>query len=139
MERLVLALAIAVVATAVAFLLRSRRGTDAPTQSEGRIPEQLDRADFGEPDKPWLVAVFTSATCETCTDVREKAEVLATREVSVSIVEYPERNDLHQRYRIDAVPLVVIAGADGVVRSSFLGPVTATDLWAAVAAARDPT
>ena len=30
-----------------------------------------------------------------------------------------------------------IADAAGVVRHSFLGPVTATDLWAAVAAARE--
>ena len=44
---------------------------------------------------------------------------------------------IHERYRIDAVPLVVIADERGVVRTSFLGPVTATDLWAGVAAARD--
>jgi hypothetical protein len=32
----------------------------------------------------------------------------------------------------------VIADANGVVVKSFLGPMTATDLWAAVAEARDP-
>ncbi len=31
-----------------------------------------------------------------------------------------------------------VADATGVVRASFLGPVTATDLWAAVAEAREP-
>jgi hypothetical protein len=36
------------------------------------------------------------------------------------------------------VPLVLIAGDDGVVRRHFVGPVTATDLWAAVAEAREP-
>ena len=35
------------------------------------------------------------------------------------------------------MPILVIAGVDGVVRRHFVGPVSATDLWAAVAAARD--
>jgi hypothetical protein len=136
MERLLLALGIAVVAAVVALAMRRRGGSDAPTQSTGRIPEQLDRADFAEPDKPWLVVVFASATCDACADVRSKAEVLATNEVSVAVSEYPRDKAVHDRYRIDAVPLVVIADARGVVRKSFLGPVTATDLWAGVAAAR---
>lgn len=137
MERLLLALGIAVVAAVVALAMRRRGGSDAPTQSTGRIPEQLDRADFGEPDKPWLVVVFASETCEACADVRSKAEVLATNEVSVAVSEYPRDKAIHDRYRIDAVPLVVIADDRGVVRKSFLGPVTATDLWAGVAAARE--
>jgi hypothetical protein len=137
MDRLLVALGIAVAAAAVALVMRRRAARDAPTQSSGRIPAQLDRADFAEPDKPWLVAVFTSETCDACRDVRSKAEVLATAEVSVSVAEYPADKALHDRYHIDAVPLVVIADARGVVRGSFLGPVTATDLWAGVAAARD--
>jgi hypothetical protein len=36
------------------------------------------------------------------------------------------------------VPLVLIADAEGVVQRHFLGPVTATDLWAAVAELREP-
>jgi len=36
------------------------------------------------------------------------------------------------------VPLVLIVDAEGVVRRDFLGPVTATDLWAAVAEVRNP-
>lgn len=138
MERLLLAVAIALAATLVALVLRRRRGHDAPTQASGGVPEQLDRADFAEPGKPWLVAVFTSATCDACRDVRAKAEVLATGEVAVSIAEYPADKAVHERYRIDAVPLVVIADGRGIVRTSRLGPVSATDLWAAVAAAREP-
>lgn len=137
MDRLLLALAIAVVAGGVALAMRRR--TDAPTQAvRGHVPEQLDRGDFDEPGTPWLVALFTSATCDTCADVRAKAEVLAVDDtVAVSVAEFPNRRDLHDRYHIDAVPLVVVADNAGVVRRSFLGPVTATDLWAAVAAARD--
>ena len=38
----------------------------------------------------------------------------------------------------DAVPTIVVADEQGVVRASFVGPPSATDLWAAVAKARDP-
>jgi hypothetical protein len=36
------------------------------------------------------------------------------------------------------VPVVAVADADGVVRAGFAGPISATDLWAAVAEARSP-
>jgi hypothetical protein len=64
--------------------------------------------------------------------------VLASRDVSVFDAEYTANRDLHERYAIDAVPTLVIADSEGVVRASFLGPVSATDLWAACAEARHP-
>ena len=137
MDRLLIALGIAVVAVAVGLVWRRSRGPDAPTRSSGSVPEQLDRADFASPSAPWLVAVFTSATCSSCADVQAKDEVLGSDDVAIDVIEYQTRRDLHQRYRIDSVPLVVIADDAGVVQQHFLGPVTATDLWAAVAAARD--
>ena len=136
MDRVLVAAAIVVVALVVAVIARRRR-PDAPTQPGRSVPAQLDRADFTRPDAPWLVVVFTSATCHTCADVVAKADVLASDDVAVAHVEWQERKDLHERYRIDGVPLLVIADAAGVVRGSFAGPVSATDLWAAVAAARD--
>jgi len=57
--------------------------------------------------------------------------------VAVVEVTYQQRPDLHARYSVEAVPALVLAGHDGVVRAGFLGPVTATDLWAAVAEARN--
>lgn len=36
------------------------------------------------------------------------------------------------------MPTLVVADADGAVKRGFLGPVTATDLWAAVADEREP-
>jgi hypothetical protein len=136
MERLLIAAAIVLVAVAVAVVVRRRR-PDAPTQPTGTVPTQLDRSDFDRPDAEWLVAVFTSATCTTCADVVAKAVVMASDDVAVSDVEWQGRKDLHERYAIDAVPLLVIADHEGVVRRSFTGPVTATDLWAAVAAVRE--
>lgn len=136
MDRLVLALAIMAVAAIASEVVRRRRRSDPPTQPRRELPSQLDRSDFA--GDGWLVAVFTSDTCSTCADVTRKAEVMASDEVDVHVVSYQARRDLHERYGIDAVPCLVIADADGVVHDGFVGPLTATDLWAAVADAREP-
>jgi hypothetical protein len=136
MGRLLLAVVVVASVAVVAELVRRRRVTDPPTQPRFEIPAQLDRSDFD--GDAWLVAVFTSSTCSTCADVARKAEVLLSHEVSVVTVPYQERRDLHERYDIDAVPCLVIADGEGVVHAGFLGPVTATDLWAAIANAREP-
>lgn len=125
------------VAMGVAVVLRRRR-PDAPTQVAHVVPTQLDRADFDEPSMPWIVAVFTSATCGTCADVANKAAVLASSQVVVQRIDYTVDPALHQRYRIEAVPLLVIADQDGLVRRGFVGPVKAQDLWAAMAECREP-
>jgi hypothetical protein len=138
MTQFVIAVVLIVVAVAVAAMLRGRRGRDAPTQGGWEVPQQLDRQQFARPDAPWLVAVFSSESCQSCADVVRKAEVLACADVAVDVAEVAARPDVHRQYRIDAVPLVVVADLEGVVRAGFLGPVTATDLWAAVAEARAP-
>jgi hypothetical protein len=138
MERLVVAAAIIAVVAFVATIVRRRRTPDAPTQRRFSAPTQLDRVDFVRPEAPWLVAVFTSATCEVCHGVSDKAAVLASEDVAVQEIEYGADRSIHERYSIDAVPTVVIADSEGVAVATFLGPVTATDLWAAVAEAREP-
>lgn len=138
MERLLVAVVIVLVAAAVGEVARRRRRVDPPTQPRRELPTQLDRQDFADPGSPWLVAVFSSDTCSTCADVVSKAQVLRSHDVAVDIVPYQHRRDTHSRYAIDAVPCLVIADAAGEVHGGFLGPVTATDLWAAVAEARAP-
>ena len=138
MERLLTALVLAALVLAVAWLAQRRRRPAGPVPTGYAVPLQLVRADFDRPEAPWLVVVFTSATCSTCAGVWERAAHLASDAVAVQEVEVGARKDLHDRYRIEAVPTTVIADADGVVRRHFLGPVTATDLWAAVAEAREP-
>ena len=135
--KFVAVVAVVVVAALLAQFLQ-RRKPQAPTQPKMEVPLQLDRSDFPQPEAQWLVTVFSSATCSTCIDVVSKAQALATSQVAVANVEYPERKDLHDRYGIDAVPTVVVADAQGVVLGSFIGPVTATDLWAGVAEMRQP-
>ena len=136
--RLLAAVAIVAIAAGASRVIRARRASDPPTQVTRNIPSQLDRADFPEARAPWLVTVFTSATCSTCVAVLDKSVVLRSDDVDVVDVEYTARGDLHRRYSIDAVPTLLIADATGEVQAAFVGPVTATDLWAAVAECREP-
>jgi hypothetical protein len=48
------------------------------------------------------------------------------------------QRDLHERYDISAIPMIVVADAEGVVRRAFIGATTATDLWASLAELRHP-
>ena len=132
---------IAVVAAVVAVALAARallsRRPAAPERTPGALPSRLDRADFARPEAPWLVVAFTSATCSTCADVARKAAVLESADVAVQEVEFGAQRALHAKYAIDAVPSLVLVGADGTAAAAFLGPVSAADLWAAVARARD--
>ena len=136
MERLAIAAALVVVAAAVAFVLNRRR-PQAPTQGRVPVPAQLDRADFPEQDKPWLLVVWTSTTCESCARATAKASVLRSDTVGYVEVPWQEQRDLHERYGIEDVPLLVLADGEGVVRASFVGAPEFGALVTAVSAARD--
>ena len=128
---------VVVVIALLANLWQRKRQVDAPTQGASEVPSQIDRSDFVRPDASWIVLAFTSATCQTCSDIERKVRVLETNSVAIQILEYMAERELHERYKVDAVPTVLMADANGVVQANFLGPVSATDLWAALARARD--
>jgi hypothetical protein len=134
--RIVIAVAIVAVAAGIAWWLEHRRKVAPPTQGRAVVPQQLDRRDFPRPDAPWLVVLFTSNTCDSCAGLLDKARPLESDQVSVVEVEYFANRGLHERYRIDAAPITVLADADGVTRASFVGAFTATDLWNALAELR---
>jgi hypothetical protein len=134
--RLVIALALVAVAVVVAIVI-DRRRPQPPTQPTWAVPSQVDRDDFDKPDVPWLVVVFTSATCNTCAGVLAKARPLESGDVVVQEVEAVARKDLHQRYAVDAVPMLLVVDAQGVVRGSLVGPASAEEIWAAVNDVRD--
>jgi len=136
-DRLILLVVVAAAAAAAAQLLQRRR-PDAPVRTGWTVPEQLDRDDFDRPDAAWLVAVFTSATCDSCASVMATAGPLASDEVAVQEVEVGSHRAVHDRYAIDAVPMVLIADALGVVRDHHVGPVSATHLWGSLAELREP-
>lgn len=138
MTQVIIAAAVLVVALIVGAVLRRQRAVDPPTQPVFSVPAQIDRTDFADAGAPWLVAVFSSSSCDACADVVRKANVLSCSEVAVVDVEYSAAPALHRKYHVDAVPIAVVADRAGVVRASFIGPMSATDLWAAVAEARHP-
>jgi protein-disulfide isomerase len=121
MERVLIAVGIALAAALLAWVLERRR-PQAPTQRRWAVPDQLDRADFERPGAPWLVAVFSSATCDSCADAVARVQDLASADVVVQEVELATRGDLHRRYNVEAVPTLVVADRQGVVRASFVGP-----------------
>jgi hypothetical protein len=138
MTQVIIAAAVLVAALIVGAVLRRQRAVDAPTQPAYSAPAQIDRGDFAHAGAPWLVAVFSSLSCDACADVVRKANVLSCSEVAVVDVEYSAAPALHRKYHVDAVPIAVVADRAGVVKASFIGPMSATDLWAAVAEARHP-
>ena len=136
MERVIVAVGVVLVAAVVAFVLNRRR-PQAPTQARAPVPAQLDRADFPNPDSPWLLVVWTSRTCASCERATANAQLLASP--TVAYVEVPWQDDkaLHDRYGIEDVPMILFADHDGVVQVSFVGNPEFADLAGAVAAARD--
>lgn len=137
MDRVLLVLGGLAVAGFVAALV-GRRPSPPAVNLAHHVPKQLDRADFARPEAPWLVAVFTSATCSTCAGVWERAQHLESDQVAVAELELSADKAVHERYKIGGVPTLVICDAAGEVKRAFLGPTTATDLWAAVAEVREP-
>jgi hypothetical protein len=139
MGRVVIALVLAAVAAGVAVLTDRSRRKDPPTQPRTyAAPLQVDRSDFPRSDAEWLVIAFTSSTCGTCADVSSKVVVLEGPHVAVALVDAVDHKDLHTRYQIEAVPIVAVADAAGVVQASFIGPVSSTHLWGALAELREP-
>ena len=100
------------------------------------VPGHLDRADFTKPDVPWLVAVFSSTDCATCASVVSEAYSLAGARVAVQEVPAESASKLHDRYRIDVVPMLVVADEDGLVRGHHLGPLAPGELQAVLEGAR---
>ena len=134
--RILIAVAIIVIAGGIAWWLDHRRVAAPPTQGRAVVPQQLDRHDFPRPDAPWLVVLFTSQHCDSCAGLIDKAKPLESPEVSVTEVEYGAEPELHRRYEIEAAPITVLADAAGVTRASFVGAFTATDLWNTLAELR---
>ena len=138
MPRVLVVLVLVLVAVAVAEVIRRRTTQPAPVRTGTISPGQLDRADFAGPDAPWLVVLFSSDTCLSCEGAWEKVEPLESDAVAVERVSYQADRERHERYGVDAVPLVVVADADGVVQATFVGPPSAADLWASLAELRSP-
>ncbi|MEE2767917.1 MAG: hypothetical protein VX833_01735 [Actinomycetota bacterium] len=127
MDRLLILGVVAVAASITAALLQRWRPKEPMTAAHS-IPQHLSRADFDQPDAPWLVAVFSSEDCSACTPIVAEAHNLADVGVTVQEVPVSSSAGLHRRYGVDAVPMLLIADADGRVCAHHLGPATNSEL-----------
>ncbi len=120
MTTLVIVLLVAAAAGGVAFVVNGR-APDAPSTPQFAAPQQLDRADFDQPELPWLLALFSSDTCLSCHDARAVLADVTFASVAVQDLPVESTKAVHDRYGVDAVPIVALADDDGVVRWSWLG------------------
>ena len=137
MARVLLVLVLVLIAAGVAAWVGRRKEQGSPVTTRGSLPSHVRRSDFDRPDAPWLVVLFSSATCTSCAEARQVVEPLESADVAVSEAEFTAQRALHERYDIDAVPSVIVCDASGAVRAEFLGPPKAADLWSTIAELRD--
>ena len=135
MDRLLVLAVVAALAGLLAVLLQRWR-PGGPVATGGSVPGHLDRADFAKPDVPWLVAVFSSTDCPTCASVVTEAYSLASAQVVIQEVPAESAGELHDRYQVDVVPMLVVADGDGLVRAHHLGPSAPGELRAVLEGAR---
>ena len=137
---ILIVLGLVVVAGVVAFVVQRNDPAKAAAEPgpSWTVPTRLDRADFARPEAPWLVAVFSSSTCLACQGTWDKAQILESPEVAVQALDSIQDKAIHERYGVEAVPMVLVVDGTGEVRRSFMGEPTATDLWAALAELREP-
>jgi len=125
-------------AAGIAWRLRTRRPAAPPPRDAYPMPRQLRRGDFPRADASWLVVYFSSATCASCQGLGPKVAVLESPDVATCELSFEDARVLHDRYEIEAIPMILVADAGGVVQRAFVGATTATDLWAALAEVRAP-
>jgi hypothetical protein len=129
------ALIVVAAAVVIARLLERRRPAP-PTRDAYPVPAQLDRLDFPRPDAPWLFVLFSSRTCDSCAPMVSRVCSLESDVVATVQVEAKTDKALHDRYRIEGVPMVVLADSEGVVRAGFVGAVDTWELEDALEKAR---
>ncbi|MFN8015361.1 MAG: thioredoxin domain-containing protein [Acidimicrobiia bacterium] len=123
---------------AIGIIKASNRNKSATKETTYIAPTKIERNDFPQCKSETLVVVFTSTKCDSCGNIIDKANVLSSDCVDVVNVSYEDKNGskLQKKYEIEAVPTVVVCDENGVVQQSYIGSVSATDLWASVAKLR---
>tara|TARA_B110000438_G_C15718987_1_gene608891 strand:+ start:115 stop:534 length:420 start_codon:yes stop_codon:yes gene_type:complete len=127
MFRLFLLIGLSTGAALFSLLLRKTTSRDR-IRSGWTVPGHLERSDFAFRNEPWIALVFSSNTCETCKSVIDAAKGLSIKSIPFQEISVEENKELHDRYGIDAVPMLLILDNFGVVRSHYLGPVALSRL-----------
>jgi hypothetical protein len=137
MERVLVAVGLALLAVVIVWFIQRRRPAQAPIEAASHeAPERIDRSEFVSPEVRWLIVVFSSETCEGCQQVLASARRLVARDVAVEDVTFQRHRDRQERYGITAVPTTIIAGPDGVVQRWWIGSVRFDEVAAALRALR---
>jgi len=126
MTTLIIMAVVAAVAAVAAAIAGRRRGP-SPVAAMGEPPSQLRRDDFRAPDAPWLMVVFSAATCSSCAQVWAEVSALDSPFLATQNVEVAADAELHRRYKIESVPLTVLADEHGRVAKGFFGPLGRTE------------
>lgn len=127
MSRILILIILSFLASSVAILLKKLNKQNFVT-SGWSIPGHIDRQDFEFPNEKWLAMVFSSNACKTCEPVVAKSMKLTTLGIAVQEVPLETKKHLHEKYAIDAVPMLLLTDKFGVVQSSYLGPVDFEDV-----------
>ena len=117
---LMLFLLLGAFAIIVAYIANNRR-TDSPSVPKSSLPIQVDRNDFNMPGMKWLLVLFSSESCSSCIQVREILSEIPLNSIHIQEVSFPQEKNLHTRYAINSVPIVLIANLEGVVIWSYAG------------------
>ena len=117
---LMLFLLLGAFAIIVAYIANNRR-TDSPSVPKSSLPIQVDRNDFNMPGMKWLLVFFSSESCSSCIQVREILSEIPLNSIHIQEVSFPQEKNLHTRYAINSVPIVLIANLEGVVIWSYAG------------------
>ena len=122
MSRLIVLIVLSSGASLAAVLLKKLNYRNFVT-SGWSIPGHLSREDFGFLNEPWLVVIFSSESCETCKPVVAEGMKLTSLGIAIQEIAAETNRELHEKYDIDAVPMLLLVDKFGVVRSSHLGPI----------------
>jgi hypothetical protein len=134
-----IALAVLTGAAVVVAILLQRRRPDPPSAPSYRAPTQLDPRDFPGAEGLVLVALFSSLTCHSCPRAWETIEAVLGPGPAPGVtwrrIDVQSEPELHRRYKIDGVPMTVVADTEGVVLQAFFGPLSSEQLVEALAVA----
>jgi hypothetical protein len=152
-ERALLAAVLTAMVVGLATLLRrgQARGVGATPGDHGwELPRAVRTSDLQaarvrgpKTGARWWLVAFTSAACESCARATRQVESLAGAgdegaggDVAVAVIDDDNHRDLHERYGIDAVPVVAVCDHTGEVARWLLGRFSDGALAGALAGAR---
>jgi len=137
-ERLLVLVAVSLLACTAASIVQ-RRNYRHSVRTGSPVPVQIHRGDFPHPEIDWLIAIFTSESCDACTAVLRSAQSIDSAAVHVAKIDSTKNEKIYKLYDIDAVPLLLLANKNGVVLYYHRGPIPTDQLYKDIEEATEGT